>query len=116
MSITNADIKASGEIAVGPLLSGKRGSSSADSSLEKDAFKGHQTLGHSQGTGHGIDPSKHNATFETFGNDTFYAPIENYEGKHRYDPTFEWEPKEERKLVRKVCTYSTTASESIAQC
>lgn len=102
MSITNADIKASGEIAVGPLLSRARGNSSTSSSLEKDAFKGHQTLDHSPGTGHGIDPSKHNATFETFGNETFYTPIEDYEGKHRYDPTFEWEPKEEKKLVRKL--------------
>lgn len=107
MSITNADIKASGEIAVGPLLSKARGNSSTSSSLEKDAFKGHETLDHSPGTGHGIDPSKHNATFETFGNETFYTPIEDYEGKHRYDPTFEWEPKEEKKLVRKVCVHST---------
>ncbi len=35
-------------------------------------------------------------------NDTFYAPIEAYEGRHRYDPKFEWEPREERRLVRKV--------------
>ena len=35
-------------------------------------------------------------------NDTFYAPIEAYEGRHRYDPKFEWEPQEERRLVRKV--------------
>ena len=32
----------------------------------------------------------------------FYTPIDKYEGKHRYDAEFEWEPKEERKLVRKV--------------
>ncbi|KAL9069405.1 MAG: hypothetical protein Q9161_005570 [Pseudevernia consocians] len=102
MSTTEADIKASGEIAVVPLSSRKRGSSSASSSVEKDAFKGHQTLEPSDGTGHGIDPSKHKATFETSGNESFYAPIETYEGKHRYDPTFEWEPKEERKLVRKL--------------
>ncbi|KAM0802956.1 major facilitator superfamily domain-containing protein [Usnea florida] len=29
-------------------------------------------------------------------------PLESYEGKHRYDPKFEWEPKEEKKLVRKL--------------
>lgn len=98
MSIANADIKASGEIAVGPLLSRKRGPS-ATSSLENDAFKGHDTINHAQGTG---GTSKHNVTFERFGNDEFYTPIENYEGKHRYDPTFEWEPQEERKLVRKL--------------
>ena len=100
MSITNANIKASGEIAVGPLL--KHGSSSASSSVEKDGFKGHETLDHATKTGHGIDPSKHNVTFETFGDESFYTPIDTYEGKHRYDPTFEWEPKEEKKLVRKV--------------
>ena len=32
----------------------------------------------------------------------FYKPIEKYEGYHRYDPYFEWEPKEEKKVVRKV--------------
>lgn len=102
MSITNANVKASGEIAVGPLLTRKRGSSSASSGVEKDAFKGHETIDNAPGTGYGIDPSKHNATFERFGDESFYTPIENYEGKHRYDPTFEWEPKEEKKLVRKV--------------
>ena len=110
MSITNADIKASGELAVGPLLSRKRVDSSTGSSLEKDAFKGHATIGHASGTGHGIDPSKHSATFETSGNESFFVPIEKYEGRHRYDPTFEWEPLEERKLVRKVCTHSQTIS------
>ncbi|KAF2130741.1 MFS general substrate transporter [Dothidotthia symphoricarpi CBS 119687] len=31
-----------------------------------------------------------------------YRPIETYEGIHRYDPDFEWEPKEEKKVVRKI--------------
>lgn len=31
-----------------------------------------------------------------------YAPIPQYEGKHRYDPTAEWTAAEEKKLVRKV--------------
>jgi hypothetical protein len=35
-------------------------------------------------------------------NDAFYAPIEAYEGRHRYNPKFEWESQEERCLVRKV--------------
>jgi hypothetical protein len=34
--------------------------------------------------------------------EAFYAPIEAFEGRHRYDPKFEWEPKEERRLVQKV--------------
>lgn len=100
MSITNANIKASGEVAVSPLVDRRRGSSSGSSN---SAFKGHDTFSHPVGTGHGIDPSKHNVTFERFGDESFYTPIDNYEGKHRYDPTFEWEPHEERKLVRKAC-------------
>jgi hypothetical protein len=31
-----------------------------------------------------------------------YKPIAKYEGIHRYDPEYEWEPTEERKVVRKV--------------
>lgn len=34
--------------------------------------------------------------------DEHYAPIVNHEGAHRYDPNFEWDPKEEKKVVRKV--------------
>lgn len=33
-----------------------------------------------------------------------YAPIPEYEGKHRYDPTAEWTEKEEKVLVRRVRT------------
>lgn len=76
--------------------------SSASSNSAKEAFK---ELNTPAGAVHGIDPSKHTATFETFGDDSYYTPIDNYEGKHRYDPTFEWEPQEEKKLVRKVTKY-----------
>jgi hypothetical protein len=31
-----------------------------------------------------------------------YAPIEAYEGRHRYDPTVQWTEKEEKTLVRRV--------------
>ncbi|KAH3905515.1 hypothetical protein HBI56_200120 [Parastagonospora nodorum] len=38
-----------------------------------------------------------------------YRPVDTYEGIHRYDPDFEWEPEEERKVVRKIdkriCTW-----------
>ena len=33
-----------------------------------------------------------------------YSPVETYEGIHRYDPDFEWEPAEEKRVVRKVHT------------
>lgn len=32
----------------------------------------------------------------------FYKPLEKYEGNHRYDPDFDWEPEEEKRVVRKV--------------
>lgn len=41
----------------------------------------------------------------------FYKPMDQYEGKHRYDPDFEWEPEEERKVVRRVSIQRTTAFE-----
>lgn len=31
-----------------------------------------------------------------------YKPVDSYEGLHRYDPDFDWEPEEERRVVRKV--------------
>jgi hypothetical protein len=31
-----------------------------------------------------------------------YKPIEGYEGRHRFDPSFTWDPVEEQKLVRTV--------------
>ncbi|UNI23858.1 hypothetical protein JDV02_009651 [Purpureocillium takamizusanense] len=31
-----------------------------------------------------------------------YEPIPEYEGRHRYDPTASWDPKEEQRLVRKL--------------
>ncbi len=35
------------------------------------------------------------------GEDT-YVPIEKYEGRHRWDPEFQWDPIEEKRLVRKI--------------
>lgn len=32
----------------------------------------------------------------------FYRPIESYEGYHRWDPQFQWDEKEEKRLIRKV--------------
>lgn len=31
-----------------------------------------------------------------------YAPIDGYEGRHRWDPNAQWTPEEEKKLVRRV--------------
>ncbi|KAI7701947.1 MFS general substrate transporter, partial [Hortaea werneckii] len=39
----------------------------------------------------------------------FYKPIDTYEGRHRYNPNFEWESAEEKRLVRRIdyriCTW-----------
>lgn len=32
----------------------------------------------------------------------FYKPGESYEGRHRWDPRFEWRASEEKELVKKV--------------
>lgn len=42
------------------------------------------------------------SAFDTESFETHYKPIESYEGYHRWDPKFQWEAKEEKKLVRKV--------------
>jgi hypothetical protein len=34
--------------------------------------------------------------------DEYYRPIDSYEGLHRYDPGFKWEPEEEKKVIWKV--------------
>lgn len=52
-----------------------------------------------------VKGTKPNTTFISSGvDDEFYKPIPQYEGVHRYDPDFEWEPQEEKKVVRKVTT------------
>jgi hypothetical protein len=42
------------------------------------------------------------SAFDSESFESFYKPIESYEGYHRWDPSFQWEAKEEKKLVRKV--------------
>lgn len=42
-------------------------------------------------------------TFASAGLDAYYRPGDQWEGLHRYNPNFTWEPAEETKLVRKVC-------------
>ena len=62
--------------------------------------------------------STRNGTFDNDSNDSlnqYYAPIESYEGRHRYDPKFEWTPKEEKRVVRKVCITSTSFPRSNQQ-
>ncbi|KAI7971541.1 hypothetical protein EIK77_001417 [Talaromyces pinophilus] len=42
------------------------------------------------------------ATFDQTEDPRYYKPIDTYEGIHRWDPEFEWEEWEEKKIVRKV--------------
>ena len=51
------------------------------------------------GSGSSDDEQK---TFLSTGLEENYAPIDTYEGRHRYDPAFRWSEGEETKLVRKV--------------
>lgn len=39
---------------------------------------------------------------ETDSLEDFYKPIAEYEGAHRYDPKFQWDPKEEKQVVRRI--------------
>jgi hypothetical protein len=40
--------------------------------------------------------------FATDGLETFYKPIEGYEGAHRFDPNYRWSNSDEGKVVWKV--------------
>ncbi|KAI5370021.1 putative major facilitator superfamily, MFS transporter superfamily [Septoria linicola] len=47
---------------------------------------------------------------ETESLEDFYQPIAEYEGRHRYDPKFQWDAKQERRVVRRIdariCTWA----------
>ncbi|KAL1297930.1 hypothetical protein AAFC00_006443 [Neodothiora populina] len=43
-----------------------------------------------------------NKPFDSDSFQSYFRPVETYEGIHRFDPSFEWEPQEEKKLVRKI--------------
>lgn len=50
----------------------------------------------------GRRPVADDAAFDTTEDPRYYKPIPTYEGIHRWDPDFEWDEEEERKIVRKV--------------
>ncbi|KAF3048133.1 hypothetical protein E8E12_010666 [Didymella heteroderae] len=57
-----------------------------------------------------VGVGKKGTTWATTGlKNSHYRPVDTYEGLHRYDPDFEWEHEEERKIVRKIdkriCTF-----------
>ena len=91
----------------------KEGITTSLRSLEKDGDREQRGLGDEAASRDSseINSTQHKGTFETISYAAFYSPIQQYEGKHRYDPKFQWEPKEERRLVRKVndCARNATA-------
>lgn len=50
----------------------------------------------------GLQKQHRGEAFAEGGSTKFYEPIPEYEGRHRWDPTAEWTPAEEKKLVRTV--------------
>lgn len=56
------------------------------------------------------DSAKGGEVFDTAGLEDFYKPISSYEGIHRYDPGFQWQEAEEKKVVRKVGCLSPISS------
>lgn len=70
--------------------------------VEDDLKGGHAVFETGSQTSSEPDVSRHKGTFETINNESFYRPIDIYEGIHRYDPKLQWEPNEEKRLVRKV--------------
>ena len=68
-----------------PVLAGRRESAVPDKERRRSSVVG-GTLG----------------TFSNSSDDSFYAPIDAYEGKHRYDPKFTWETTDEKRLIRKL--------------
>ena len=57
---------------------------------------------------------KREATFASEGLQDFSKPIDSYEGRHRWDPKFEWDEKEEKRLTRKVSGNRGLCESSIA--
>jgi hypothetical protein len=53
---------------------------------------------------HGQELHANSTTFASSGLEGYYKPSEGWEGLHRYDTEFTWQPEEEKKLVRKVRT------------
>ncbi|KAL9052608.1 MAG: hypothetical protein Q9162_005298 [Coniocarpon cinnabarinum] len=49
-------------------------------------------------------------TFDTSELSEFYKPIDSYEGRHRFDPDFQWDAQEEKKIVRKDLKMNTNGT------
>lgn len=76
-------------------------SSSTDQSLKGDGVKvGYSSI---EAFENNERPRARNkSAFDVTGDVLHYKPIATYEGIHRWDPNFEWEEDEEKKVRRKV--------------
>lgn len=74
----------------GDLLSAGPSTSSSDTSLDESAVI-----------------KRRHSIFQAAEAEQLYTIPDDYEGKHRFDPTFEWTADEEKALVRKVRSKST---------
>ena len=54
------------------------------------------------GEGEKTIPTHLQGTFDNADHARFYKPVSTYEGLHRWDPEFEWDEKEEKRLIRSV--------------
>lgn len=58
-----------------------------------------------------VPPKSFSAAFDADSTlEKHYKPIAEYEGYHRYDPSFTWTHEEEKKIVRKVFLHSLPIS------
>lgn len=79
--------------------------STLDYSISKGADAGvaiSESDSDDNGNAIGLQKQHRGEAYAEGGSTRFYEPIPEYEGRHRWDPTAEWTPAEEKKLVRKV--------------
>jgi hypothetical protein len=76
------------------------GSSSPPSSTDKCAVE--TTFSAPQSLDERERRKADDAAFDMSEDVRYYKPIDTYEGIHRWDPEFEWEEWEEKKVIRRV--------------
>jgi len=92
--------------AIDPITADSKVYSSSSSSPERRDVNDTKSL-EAYTSARAVEPPKSNlhSTFDKVDDYRHYKPISTYEGLHRWDPEFEWEPQEEKRLVRRVEYY-----------
>ncbi|PNS15680.1 hypothetical protein CAC42_4132 [Sphaceloma murrayae] len=83
-----------------PFLGGPQ-SPRYDSDASVDA-RGDEHKLHSLAKGESPLPNRTGGAFAVGSLEEYHKPVAGYEGLHRYDPSYQWEPVEEKRLVRKI--------------